>query len=92
MAATVSAIDLERRDALAAAFSGSLIDANHERYEEVRKVRQRLDRQAAAADRTLSRHSGRRRSDCVRARKSGLEISVRGGGPAWRVRPSLTAA
>ena len=38
MAATVSAIDPERRDALAAAFSGSLIVPNHERYEEVRKV------------------------------------------------------
>jgi FAD/FMN-containing dehydrogenase len=79
MAATVSAIDLERRDALAAAFSGSLIDPNHERYEEVRKVHNGLiDKRPLL----IARCHGT--ADVVEAiafaRESGLEISVRGGG------------
>src|SRR5947199_1185864 len=79
MAAPARAIDVERLDALAAAFSGSLIDPNHERYEEARKVHNGLiDKRPAL----IARCHGT--ADVVEAvafaRESGLEISVRGGG------------
>src|SRR5258705_6383446 len=79
MAATVRAIDVERLDAFAAAFSGSVIDPNHERYEEIRKVHNGLiDKRPVLIARCLGT------ADVVDAiafaRESGLEISVRGGG------------
>ena len=77
--ATVTAIDVERLDAFAAAFSGSVIDPNHERYEEARRVHNGLiDKRPAL----IARCHGT--ADVVEAiafaRESGLEISVRGGG------------
>jgi FAD/FMN-containing dehydrogenase len=77
--ATVTAIDVERLDAFAAAFSGSVIDPNHERYEEARKVHNGLiDKRPVL----IARCQGT--ADVVDAiafaRESGLEISVRGGG------------
>jgi FAD/FMN-containing dehydrogenase len=77
--ATVTAIDIERLDAFAAAFSGSVIDPNHERYEEVRKVHNGLiDKRPALIARC---HGTADVVDAIAfARESGLEISVRGGG------------
>jgi FAD/FMN-containing dehydrogenase len=79
MAATVRAIDVGRLDAFTAAFSGSVIDPNHERYEEIRKVHNGLiDKRPVLIARCLGT------ADVVDAiafaRESGLEISVRGGG------------
>src|SRR5437867_4769185 len=77
--ATVTMIDAERLDAFAAAFSGSVIDPNHERYEEARKVHNGLiDKRPALIARC---HGTADVVDAIAfARESGLEISVRGGG------------
>jgi FAD/FMN-containing dehydrogenase len=77
--ATVTAIDVERLDAFAAAFSGSVIDPNHERYEEARKVHNGLiDKRPALIARC---HGTADVVDAIAfARESGLEVSVRGGG------------
>jgi FAD/FMN-containing dehydrogenase len=77
--ATVTTLDVERLDAFAAAFSGSVIDPNHERYEEARKIHNGLvDKRPALIARC---HGTADVVDAIAfARKSGLEISVRGGG------------
>jgi FAD/FMN-containing dehydrogenase len=77
--ATVTTLDVERLDAFAAAFSGVVIDPNHERYEVVRKVHNGLvDKRPALIARC---HGTADVVDAIAfARKSGLEISVRGGG------------
>ncbi len=77
--ATVTAIDVKRLDAFTAAFSGSVIDPNHERYEEARKVHNGLiDKRPALIARC---HGTADVVDAITfARESGLEISVRGGG------------
>jgi FAD/FMN-containing dehydrogenase len=77
--ATATTIDVERLDAFAAAFSGSVIDPNHERYEEARKVHNGLiDKRPALIARC--RGAADVADAIVFARESGLEISVRGGG------------
>src|SRR6266542_3667131 len=77
--ATVTAIDVERLDAFAAAFSGSVIDPNHERYEEARRVHNGLiDKRPALIARC---HGTADVVDAVKlARTLGLEVAVRGGG------------
>ena len=77
--ATVTAIDVKRLDAFTAAFSGSVIDPNHECYEEARKVHNGLiDKRPALIARC---HGTADVVDAITfARESGLEISVRGGG------------
>src|SRR5437667_5606543 len=77
--ATVTAIDVERLETFSAAFSGSVIEPNHEGYEEARKVHNGLvDKRPALIARC------RGTADVVAAiafaRDLGLEISVRGGG------------
>jgi FAD/FMN-containing dehydrogenase len=77
--AIVTAIDVERLDAFAAAFSGAVIDPNHERYEETRKVHNGLiDKRPALIARC---HGTADVVDAIAfAREFGLEISMRGGG------------
>jgi FAD/FMN-containing dehydrogenase len=77
--ATVTTLDVERLEVFAAAFSGVVIDPNHERYEVARKVHNGLvDKRPALIARCLGT------ADVVAAiafaRDLDLEISVRGGG------------
>ena len=77
--ATVTTLDVERLEVFAAAFSGVVIDSNHERYEVARKVHNGLvDKRPALIARCLGT------ADVVAAiafaRDLDLEISVRGGG------------
>ena len=77
--ATVTTLDVERLEVFAAAFSGVVIDPNHERYEVARKVHNGLvDKRPALIARCLGT------ADVVAAiafaRDLDFEISVRGGG------------
>src|SRR6266536_5508224 len=77
--ATAITIDAERLEAFSAAFSGAVIDPNHDRYEEARQVHNGLiDKRPALIARCLGT------ADVVAAielaHETGLEISVRGGG------------
>src|SRR5206468_4332063 len=66
-------------EAFSAAFSGAVIDPNHDRYEEARQVHNGLiDKRPALIARC---HGTADVVDAIAfARESGLEISVRGGG------------
>ncbi len=77
--ATATRLDVERLEAFSAAFSGVVIDPDHDRYEEARKVHNGLvDKRPALIARC------RATADVVDAvafaREFDLEISVRGGG------------
>src|SRR5919199_4408256 len=77
--ATETTLDVERFEVFSAAFSGSVVDPGHERYEEMRKTHNGLiDKRPALIARC------RGTADVVDAiafaRQAGLEISVRGGG------------
>lgn len=77
--ATVAVLDTERIEALSGTFSGALLQAGDEGYEEARKVHNGLiDKRPALIARC------RGTADVVEAiafaREGGLEISVRGGG------------
>src|SRR3990170_6019559 len=77
--ATVTTLDAERIEALAAAFSGTLLQAGDDGYEDARRVHNGLiDKRPTVIARC------RGTADVVDAialaRESGLEISVRGGG------------
>ena len=76
---TMTALDAERAERLAASFSGALFLPGDEHYDEVRRVHNGLiDKRPALIARCLGT------SDVVAAlalgRETGLEISVRGGG------------
>jgi FAD/FMN-containing dehydrogenase len=75
----ISTIDGEALDALAAAFSGTILQPGDEGYDDARRVHNGLiDRRPAVIARCAGTADVQ---DAVRlARASGLEISVRGGG------------